>query len=153
MCVCMYAWLCYWGTTHPFPLNGGPLTDRSIVTVPCPLPGDIHHRGAPEPPPLLSKPRGRTLMRARSPHPSGPYGDLLQYSTGNRSDHTCTPVTNKPQCSCQNQTGSMALITSHTGAKVPSTKSTKNVKYEQAWSTNLVHHESCLSCSPLIPAH
>lgn len=91
-CVCTYAWLCFWGTIHPFPLYGGPLSGRSIVDVPCPLPGDIHHRGAPDhPQPLLSKPRGSALMRARSPHPSKPYGDYLLYSTRNRE------ITPEPQ--------------------------------------------------------
>ncbi len=61
----------------------GPLRGQSIVLVPCPLPRDIHHRGAPTPPlPTLPNAQGKVLMRARSPHPSGPYGDHLQYSTG-----------------------------------------------------------------------
>lgn len=61
---------------------GGALRARSIVVVPCPLPGDIHHRGAPDfslPP--HCNPQGKALMRTKSPHQSGPYGDHLQYST------------------------------------------------------------------------
>lgn len=94
-CVFLCLYICmtvFWGTIHPFPLYGGPLSGRSIVDVPCPLPGDIHHRGAPDhPQPLLSKPRGSALMRARSPHPSRPYGDYLLYSTRNRE------ITPEPQ--------------------------------------------------------
>lgn len=35
----------------------------------------------PHPTPTLLKPQGKALMRAWLPHPSGPHGDLPQYST------------------------------------------------------------------------
>lgn len=79
---------CRWGT-HLFE---GPLRGQSIVTMPCPLPGDIHHRGgADSTPSSLSKPQRRPLMRVRLLHPSGPYGDQSLNTVRDRRDHTWTP--------------------------------------------------------------
>lgn len=85
---CM-ARVCYWGTAHPFPLYGGPLRSQSIVDVPCPLSGDIHHSGFHTTPPRLcfSKPQGRALMRSRSPHPSGPCADTPSAARGQDRPH------------------------------------------------------------------
>lgn len=51
-CICLYEcmsvfFLCIIRGHSSISSIGGAIRARSIVVVPCPLPGDIHHRGAP----------------------------------------------------------------------------------------------------------
>lgn len=83
--------MCYWGTTHPFLLYGGPIRGRSIVVVPCPLPRDIHHWGAPDPRTPTSQSPGESLNESQIAPPVWAlwWSPPVQY--WDRMAHTWTP--------------------------------------------------------------